>query len=121
MKKSLLLSFTLFAFALGFSQKGDIKDAKDTGQYKGYNKWTVELNAGQSKGSKPFTEGYYSSDPNKFFGAIRFNSYNIAARYMFSARFGLKADVKLKGAALHFILPNDSLAVPLNEEEEMLE
>ena len=34
---------------------------------------------------------------------------------------GLKADVKLKGAALHFILPNDSLAVPLNEEEEMLE
>ncbi len=93
MKKSLLLSFTLFAFAMGFSQKGDIKDAKDTGQYKGYNKWTVELNAGQSKGSKPFTEGYYSSDPNKFFGAIRFNSYNIAARYMFSARFGLKADV----------------------------
>ncbi len=34
---------------------------------------------------------------------------------------GLKADVKLKGAALHFILPNDSLAAPLNEEEEMLE
>lgn len=33
----------------------------------------------------------------------------------------LKADVKLKGAALHFILPNDSLAAPLNEEEEMLE
>lgn len=94
MKKSLLLlSFTLLTFSLGYSQKEDAKDAKDVGTQKNYNKWTIEFNAGQSKGTKPFQDGYYSSNPDKFFGSIRFNTYNLGVRYMFSARFGLKADL----------------------------
>ncbi len=94
MKRSLLLlSFTLLTFTLGYSQKEDIKEAKDSGIRKDYNKWTFEVTAGQSKGTKPFKDGYFSSNPDKFFGSIRLNTYSVGVRYMFSARFGLKADV----------------------------
>lgn len=88
-----LLSITLLVFSFAFSQDKDIKDAKDSGEIKDYNKWTLELTAGQSKGTRPFTEGYYSSNPATFLGTIKINTFSIGVRYMFSAKFGLKADV----------------------------
>ncbi|MBS7786872.1 OmpA family protein [Flavobacterium sp. CYK-55] len=90
----LLLSFALLAITAGYSQKkDDAKEANDTGLAKDYNKWTLEFTAGQSKGTRPFTDGYYSSNPDQLFGSIRANSFSLGVRYMFSARFGLKADV----------------------------
>ncbi|WP_298223316.1 OmpA family protein [Flavobacterium sp.] len=88
----LLLSLTLLTVNFGYAQE-DIKDAKDTGERKDYNKWTIELTAGQSKGTKPFTVGYYSSNPDKLFGSVKFNTFSLGVRYMFSAKFGLKADI----------------------------
>jgi OOP family OmpA-OmpF porin len=96
MKKNLLLlSCALLTFATGFAQddpkKEDIKDASDeTVEYATFNRWTIEVVAGQSKGTKPYSQGYYSSNPDKVLGAFKFNSYGIAARYMFSPKFGLK-------------------------------
>jgi len=96
MKKNLLLlSFALLTFATGFAQddpkKEDIKDANDaTIEHATFNKWTVEVVAGQSKGTKPYSQGYYSSNPDKVLGAFKFNSFGVAARYMFSPKFGLR-------------------------------
>lgn len=96
MKKNLLLlSFALLGFATGFAQndpkKEDIKDANDEViEHATYNKWTIEVVAGQSKGTKPYSQGYYSSNPDKVLGAFKFNSYGLAARYMFSPKFGLR-------------------------------
>lgn len=89
----LLISFALLTANFGYAQTEDIKDAKDTGERKDYNKWTIEVTAGQSKGTKPFTVGYYSSNPDKMFGSIKFNTFSLGVRYMFSAKFGLKADI----------------------------
>src|SRR6218665_144823 len=98
MRKSLLLlSLTVLAVtsaqAQGTVQKDNLKDANDAViQEDTYNKWTVELNVGQSKGTRPYTDGYYSSNPNSTFGTVKPNYYNVGVRYMFSPRFGLKLD-----------------------------
>lgn len=88
-----LLSFALLVFSFSFSQDKDIKDAKDSGEIIDYNKWTIELTTGQSKGTRPFTEGYFSSNPATFLGTVKINTFSIGVRYMFSAKFGLKADI----------------------------
>lgn len=93
MRKSLLLlSFALLPF-IGSAQD-DSKDANDVVVNKlEYNKWTLEFTAGQAKGTKPFTQGYYSSNPGTYFGSFTFNSFSLGTRYMFSPKFGLKADL----------------------------
>lgn len=91
-----LLFVALLTFSFSYAQdapKEDLKEAKDTGEIKDYNKWTIELTAGQSKGTRPFTEGYFSSNPESSFGSINVNTFSVGVRYMFSSRFGLKLDV----------------------------
>lgn len=96
-KHLLLLSFSLLSFATGFAQEDPKKDdKKDTSdaviEHNTYNKWTVEATAGQSKGTKPYSTGYYSSNPDKVLGSFKFNSFGLGVRYMFSPKFGLKID-----------------------------
>ncbi|MBN8567752.1 MAG: OmpA family protein [Flavobacteriales bacterium] len=86
MRKSLLiLSFSVLLFST-FNVKAQEEKTDE------YNKWTFELNAGQSKGIKPYSIGYFGSDPGKFFGGVTINNYNGGARYMFSPKFGIKLD-----------------------------
>ena len=94
MKKSLLLlAITLLTLTNSVAQKENSKEANDVMvDVVGFNRWTVEVSTGQSKGTKPFTKGYFSSDPDTYFGSFRFNSFSVGARYMFSPRFGLKLD-----------------------------
>lgn len=89
MKKNVF--FLFFALTPFFTNAQDAVK-KDTTANE-YNKLTIELSTGQSKGLKPFTNGYFSSNDKKVFGSISLNSYNFGARYMFSPIFGLKADV----------------------------
>ena len=96
MKKSLLL---LSFMALGITgtnaqvKNQEIsKEAADVTDQSVYNKWTVEANVGMSKGSNPYTEGYFSSNPDKILGDLVINNYGLCARYMFSPKFGLKLD-----------------------------
>lgn len=96
MKKSLLLlSFSLLSFA-SFAQDDKKKDEKDASdaviEHNTYNKWTIEAVAGMAKGTKPYSSGYYSSNPDKVLGSFDFNSFGLGVRYMFSPKFGLKID-----------------------------
>lgn len=58
-----------------------------------YNKWSIEVSVGQGKGVRPYKDGYFSSNPEKFFGRLQANSFGIAGRYMISPTFGVKADL----------------------------
>lgn len=86
MKKLLLsiVSITLLSYS-SYAQENEIKDDE-------YNKWSIEFNVGQSKGIKPYSVGYFSSDPNKNWGSIAVNHFSGGVRYMFSPKFGLKLD-----------------------------
>lgn len=57
-----------------------------------YNKWSVELNVGQNKAVRPYSTGYYSSDPSNYFNFSGVDHYDLGVRYMFSNLFGLKID-----------------------------
>jgi OOP family OmpA-OmpF porin len=90
MKKGLLL---LLAFLSVFSTVAQV--AVDTTGVLGdsYNKWSIEVSVGQGKGVRPYANGYYSSNPEKFFGRLQANSFGVAGRYMISPKFGVKADL----------------------------
>jgi OOP family OmpA-OmpF porin len=56
-----------------------------------YNRWTIELGAGQGKGIKPYADGYFYSDPTSHF-TFDLNHFELGARYMISPKFGVKVD-----------------------------
>ncbi len=58
-----------------------------------YNRWSLDINAGQSKGIKPYAEGFYGSNPQQYFGSFDLNHFGAGVRYMISPRFGLKLDL----------------------------
>jgi len=91
MKKTiLLLSLSLLTFSGVNAQVVDTTNV----QIDSYNRWSIELSAGQSKGIRPYADGYYSSNPEKFLGQFQLNSFGIGARYMLSPKFGVKAELK---------------------------
>lgn len=97
MKRKLLLSIGLLTFSYGIAQNDTSKEnTQETNEVSvdrdSYNKWTVELSTGMSKGSQPYTSGYFSSDPGSELGKFVFNNYNLGVRYMFSPTFGVKTD-----------------------------
>ena len=57
------------------------------------NKWSVEASVGQTKGLRPYSVGYYSSNPDKLFGQVNINTYELAGRCMFNPKFGLKLGI----------------------------
>jgi OOP family OmpA-OmpF porin len=87
MKKNTLLSLLLTSSLSVLAQENKVK--KDTASSE-YNKWTIEASVGQAKGVRPYSAGYFSSDPGTFLGKPQANAYSLAARYMFSPIFGIK-------------------------------
>src|SRR5690606_17532548 len=88
----LLLSLSLLAFSSGQAQEDD-KETVDQGVPQlTYNRWTIEASVGQSKGVRPYTEGYYSSNPRDVLGTVKPNYFNAGVRYMFTPAFGVKLD-----------------------------
>lgn len=87
MKKNTLLSLLLTSSLSVLAQENKFK--KDTASSE-YNKWTIEASVGQAKGVRPYSAGYFSSDPGTFLGKPQANAYSLAARYMFSPIFGIK-------------------------------
>lgn len=88
MKKFLFTLIIVFALTSAKAQTESIDTSKVV-----YNKWTVEVNIGQSKGIKPYHENYFSSNPDKFWGRVQLNNFGLGARYMFSPKFGFKFDL----------------------------
>jgi OOP family OmpA-OmpF porin len=63
-KHVLLISFLAVAYANGNAQEtvtDTLKEKIEDSSMDSYNRWTVEVNVGQSKGIKPYSEGYYYS------------------------------------------------------------
>jgi len=105
MKNSVLLLLTFLCFSLTANAQKDKDKKKDleliaaepdkelVGEK--FNRWSIEASFGQAKGSKPYTDGYFANSPQKYFGGIAINSLSIGARYMFSPKFGVKANINL--------------------------
>ncbi len=53
-----------------------------------YNRWSIDLNAGLSKPTAPFSVNYYSANTNFIHG-------DLGVRYMLNNKFGLKLDFGL--------------------------
>ena len=80
MKKIIYLSVALTGFLNLYSQEKTEKISTD------YNKWSIDINAGLSRPTTPFTQGYFVED-------LSFFHVDFGARYMFNPKFGLKADI----------------------------
>ncbi len=102
MKKPLLLLITLLSatVTINAQQKDENKNAdkeliaaKADKEVVGdsFNRWSLEFDLGQSKGGKPYADGYYMSDPDKVLGGFQLNHYGFGARYMLSPKFGIKS------------------------------
>lgn len=91
MRKYLLTLISVLALSSAYAQTDG---KKDDAEAKGpeYNKWSIELNAGQNKPEKPFATGYFSADPSKYFNFSGVNHYDLGVRYMFNPNFGAKID-----------------------------
>ncbi len=91
-QKLLLLTISLLALNSGHAQEDD-KETVDQGvPTLSFNRWTIEASVGQSKGVRPYTEGYYTSNPTTVLGTIKPNYFNAGVRYMFTPSFGVKLD-----------------------------
>jgi OOP family OmpA-OmpF porin len=64
--------------------------AQDKKEYD-FNRWSVEVNLGQNKTIRPFSEGYYSSNPNSFMNLKGNFHIDAGTQYMFTNVFGLKS------------------------------
>jgi OOP family OmpA-OmpF porin len=51
-----------------------------------FNKWSVEVNGGVNKSSRPFTAEYFSKTPSFF-------NVDLGVRHMFNSKFGVKTDI----------------------------
>ncbi|WP_396147828.1 OmpA family protein [Flavobacterium sp.] len=89
MKKIFYILLLSQPFTTVFAQTEEDSTTKEK---KPFNSWSVEVNVGQNKATKPYATGYYSSNPNKYFNFSDVNHFDVGVRYMFSPKFGLKLD-----------------------------
>lgn len=82
MKKITLLFVLLLSGTIMFAQSDEKKPGSD---YHSYNHWSIELQAGLTKPTRPMASGYAMRTPDFWQG-------DIGIRYMINENFGLKAD-----------------------------
>jgi OOP family OmpA-OmpF porin len=102
MKKQFMLIFLFGALICGgqdlFGQSDQMMDDQmsenqTTDSWADYNHWSVEINGGLNKPSRPFTESYYrpTFGPTENIGDWRASgSVDLGLRYMINNKFGLK-------------------------------
>jgi OmpA-OmpF porin, OOP family len=64
----------------------------DENESNNYDHWSIELNVGNNKGVKPYSTGYFSSNPNNYFNFNGVHHFDLGIRYMLSTNFGAKID-----------------------------
>lgn len=79
---------------------------------KNFNHWSVEVNVGQNKAIRPFSSGYFTSNPDKYFNINGLEHFDLGARYMFSTSFGLKLDL-----AYDVVKNNNNNSFPFKNEQ----
>ena len=102
MKNYLLLVTAFFCISLSSYAQKDEKDNEKNLELTSveanneivgdtYNQWSLEFDLGQSRGGRPYSEGYFGSDPSKFLGGFQLNHFGLGVRYMLSPKFGIKS------------------------------
>lgn len=92
MKKTLILLALIALHSKGNAQEAEATKDENLKEQGLYNRWSIELNVGQNKAVRPYSDGYYSSDPTNYFNFSGVDHYDLGVRYMFSNLFGLKLD-----------------------------
>jgi OOP family OmpA-OmpF porin len=87
MKKSIFFLFFSISSFVFYGQNSSKSNDLD------YNLWSLEASVGQNKAVRPFSPGYYSSNPTNFLNIGQPNHFNIGVRRMFNTKFGLKLDL----------------------------
>lgn len=88
MKYKVLFSFIVVS-SFSFAQTVESQNVSSENEF---DRWSIEVNVGMNKPTKPFTSNYYSSDPKKYFNISSVNHFDVGARYMLSNSFGFKVD-----------------------------
>lgn len=87
MKQNILLILFNFITIITFSQT-----EKDTTISKLHNyRWRIEASVGDSRGIRPFKEGYFSSNSQKVFGLLYLNSIDFGASYTYTKLIDFRA------------------------------
>lgn len=94
MNKNLLLTFAILSVSLFANAQDDkelitVEPEVEYVDY-GFNRWSIELDLGDSKGAEPYSTGYFASNPDKFFGGVQLNHIGLAARYMVAPKIGMR-------------------------------
>lgn len=67
------------------AQEEIVEEVQETTSSRPYDKWSIEVNGGVNKATKPFSDGYFTTTPSFF-------HVDLGVRYMFNPKFGLKLD-----------------------------
>lgn len=108
--KNNIFSLILFVFLFNSFAQENVQDKVVNGDL--YNKWSLEANVGISKGIRPFTDSYFSSNPNKYLNINNLNYYRFGVRYMFNDKFGVKLAVDYN----KFENDSDTKSLPFESE-----
>ena len=57
------------------------------------NRWSLDLSLGNSRGIRPYNDGYFSTENTKVLGEINLNSFNIGARCYLNRYVTFKSDL----------------------------
>ena len=90
MKRYLLL--ILFSFISVNSVSQEVNDSVKINKTK-INRWSVDFAFGSSHGIRPYNDGYFSTENDKFLGELNLNSINFGARYYLNKYVTFKADI----------------------------
>lgn len=82
------LGFLITSFTAAIAQEKKVETS-----IQDFNKWSLEFNVGSNRPIKPFTTGYYSSNPKISFDSPEVNHFDFGTRYMLSDLFGAKLDL----------------------------
>lgn len=102
MKTNKLIILFIFVFNTVFSQEkiassiatDSTNITKDSTIIKrNHNRWSIEIGTGVNNGTRPYTDGYFTSSNNQLFNGFILNCYTVGTRYNFSNTIGLKMDI----------------------------
>jgi len=88
MKTIRFLLIFIFGLNYSFSQKPIDSTLSNLNNYR----WKLDIGFGESRGIRPYSEGYYSANNKKIFGTATLNSVNLGATYTYSRFLALKMD-----------------------------
>ena len=88
MKNNKLLLLLFFVFNFSIAQEKVDSTISTFNNYR----WRLEVGVGDSRGLRPFSDGYFSANNQKKFGSVAVNSINLGATYVYSELLGFKLD-----------------------------